>query len=282
MPSSTSVQEARKALSQRLREIRKDSGITARELARRAGWHESKCSRFENAKATPSDADIRIWASICGADEETENLIAAARGIEGMYVEWQRLCRTGLRQIQESKVPIFERTQRFRIYEPGVIPGLLQTAEYAKALMGAIIVFQRLPDDTEEAVRARLSRQRVLHEGDHRIAVLLEESTLRARIGGAEVMAAQLGHLLVAAALPRVSIGVIPSTVDRQMWPVEGFWIYDEDQVVVELATAEVTITQPREISQYARTFAALADMAVYGPAARSVIAEAITALSRA
>ncbi|TDC78483.1 helix-turn-helix domain-containing protein [Streptomyces hainanensis] len=282
MPSSTSVQEARKALGQRLREMRKDSGITARELARRAGWHESKCSRLENGKATPSEGDIRVWSRLCGADGETDDLIATARGIEGMYVEWRRLCRSGLRQLQNRSVPLYERTRRFRVYEPGVIPGLFQTADYARALMGAIISFEGYPDDTETAVAARMARQRVVYEGDHRFAVLLEESVLRARIGGPDVMAAQLGHLLVAANLPRVSLGIIPSSVDRAMWPVEGFWIFDEELIKVELATAGVTVTQPREIAIYARTFKALADMAVYGAGARSVITEAINALSRA
>ncbi|WP_408055449.1 helix-turn-helix domain-containing protein [Streptomyces radicis] len=67
MASSSSVQQAREALGKRLREIRKDSGLTARELASRAGWHESKCSRIENGPTGPSDDDLRSWALHCGA-----------------------------------------------------------------------------------------------------------------------------------------------------------------------------------------------------------------------
>jgi hypothetical protein len=76
-----------------------------------------------------------------------------------MYVEWRRQTRTGMRQSQEAAVPLYERTRHFRIYEPGVIPGLLQTPDYARALMGATIAFQQIPDDTEEAVAARIGRQ---------------------------------------------------------------------------------------------------------------------------
>ncbi|MGQ4516886.1 helix-turn-helix domain-containing protein [Streptomyces sp. DW26H14] len=88
--SVSSVQQARRALGRRLRELRLDAGLTAREVARRAGWHESKCSRLEHGRSSPSDQDIRVWASACGAQDQIPDLTATARGIEGMYVEWRR------------------------------------------------------------------------------------------------------------------------------------------------------------------------------------------------
>ncbi|WP_308295988.1 DUF5753 domain-containing protein [Streptomyces sp. ISL-96] len=208
--------------------------------------------------------------------DQAEDLIAAVRGVEGMYVEWRRQTRSGLRHVQQAGVPLYERTRHFRIYEPGVVPGLLQTPAYAHALMGAIVAFQQIPDDTEAAVAARMARQRVLHHGTRTFAMLLEESAVRARVADDAVMAGQLGHLLQAASLPRVSLGIIPASATRTMWPVEGFWIFDEERVLVELVTAEVTVTQPREIGLYMRTFASLAELAVYGSSARSLITTAI------
>lgn len=196
-----------------------------------------------------------------------------------MYVEWRRQTRAGLRHVQQAGVPLYERTRSFRIYEPGVIPGLLQTPAYATALMGAIIAFQQIPDDTAAAVAARMDRQSVLHRGNRTFAFLIEESALRARVADDAVMAGQLGHLLQMASLPRVSLGVIPASAVRTMWPVEGFWIFDEDRVLVELVTAEVTVTQQREIELYRRTFASLAETALYGAAARDVVTSAISAL---
>ncbi|WP_255955804.1 helix-turn-helix domain-containing protein [Streptomyces odontomachi] len=280
MPSpSSSVQQARETFGLRLRAIRKDAGLTCRELARRAGWHESKCSRLEHGRTPPSDDDIRSWATLCQAQDQIPDLIASARGIDGMYIEWRHRTRAGMRSSQEAVLPLYERTRHMRVYEPGVIPGLLQTASYARALMGAIIAFQHIPDDTEAAVAARLHRQKVLHEGGRTFAFLVEESALRARVAPDDVMAGQLGHLLSAAAFPQVSLGVIPASAVRGMWPVEGFWIFDEERVLVDLVTAEITVTQPREITLYERTFSALADLAVYGTAARSVITSAIDAL---
>ncbi|GAA4677431.1 helix-turn-helix domain-containing protein [Streptomyces buecherae] len=276
---SSSAQEARRALGQRLREIRKETSLTARALAKRAGWHESKCSRLENGKTRPSEEDLRVWTLHCGALDQLDDLIAFVRNMDGMYVEWHRVMRGGLRRLQESDVSLYEATRRFRIYEPGVIPGLLQTPGYAAALMGDIIDFHQLPDDTKAAVAVRMERQRVLCRGDHTFAMVLEESALRTRIGGAEVMAAQLGHLLVAASLPRVSLGIIPASVDRRMCPAEGFWVFDDDRVKVELVSAEVTVTQPQEIELYARTFAGMSALAVHGGPARNLITSAINSL---
>lgn len=80
---SSSVQEARRALGRRLREIRKDAGLAGRELACQADWHESKTSRLEHGKTPPSDADIRLWARLCGVTGQVPDLIATAQGIVG-------------------------------------------------------------------------------------------------------------------------------------------------------------------------------------------------------
>jgi transcriptional regulator with XRE-family HTH domain len=79
---SSSVRQARAALAQRLREIRLDAGLTARALAFAAGWHESKCSRIEHSRTAPSDADIRLWCLICGAEDQAADLIASSRAAE--------------------------------------------------------------------------------------------------------------------------------------------------------------------------------------------------------
>jgi hypothetical protein len=129
----------------------------------------------------------------------------------------------------------------------------------------------------DEAVRARMTRNRILHSRDHRFAVLIEESVLRYQLGGAETMAAQLGHLLSAGTLPAISLGVIPfSASDRTMWTLEAFTIFDDARVHVELLSAQVTVTAPSEITLYVRAFEKLAELAVYGMQARALITAAI------
>ncbi|MFI2432544.1 helix-turn-helix domain-containing protein [Streptomyces sp. NPDC018693] len=282
MPSVTSsgVQQARQALGRRLREIRKDAGLTARELARRADWHESKCSRLENGRTPPSDADIRTYTTLCAAQDQTADLIATARGIEGAYVQWRRMERAGLRRVQQSVAPLFERTRRFRVYQSWVIPGLLQSAAYTRAVLSTVAHLRDVPDDIDDAVAVRMDRQRILHSGNHRFAILVEEWVLRTVIGDNGTMAGALGHLISVASLPSVSLGVIPLGTPRGAgWPVESFTMYDDAQVNVELVSAHLTVTQPGEIAEYAKAFAELSAIAVYGAQARSLITAAIDAI---
>jgi len=277
---SSSVQRARGQLAERLRDIRLDAGLTARALSAAAGWHEAKTSRIESAKQAPSEADIQAWCRACGADREIPDLIAASRAADSMYIEWRRLNPAGLRRAQESRRPLYERTRVFKAYCSAVVPGFLQTPGYAEALLSAIAAFRGTPDDVAEAVAARVSRNRILGSGNHRFALLVEESVLRYRLGGPEVMAAQLGHLLEAAELPSMSLGVIPfEACGRPVWPLESFTVFDDERVHVELLSAQVTVTAPSEITLYVRAFEKLGALAVHGTQARALIMSAIDAL---
>jgi transcriptional regulator with XRE-family HTH domain len=278
--SSSSVQQARQTLADRLREIRQDAGLTAKALAAAAEWHRTKISKLEHAVTSPSPDDIRTWCELCGAQDQAEDLIASRRSVEGTFIEWRRMERTGLRRAQQAVKPLYERTGHFRVYEAGLVPGLLQTRAYTAVVLAAIQRRRNLPDDVADAVAVRMERQRLLYEGDHRLAVLIEESVLRNGIGGADVMAGQLGHLLAVASLPSTSLGIIPAQPDRSAaWPVEGFWIFDDKQVNIELVSGYLTIRQPREIAMYSQVFAELAEIAVYGAEARARVVSALEAL---
>jgi transcriptional regulator with XRE-family HTH domain len=278
--SYSSAQQARQALADRLAELCRDAGLTGADIADRCEWSRSKSSRIMNARTPPSADDIRAWCRACGAEEQTEDLIASLRTAEGMWVGWRRMERAGLKQAQEARLPLYQRTRRFRSYSSWLVPGMIQTRPYTTAALQAIQRRRGLVDDVAEAVAARMERQRVLYEGDRRFAFLVEESVLRAGIGGAEVMAGQLGHLVSVASRPNVSLGVVPMRPDRERWPAEGFWIYDTAQVNVELISGYLTITQPSEVAMYAETFAELAALAVYGANARALITDAMDRLS--
>ncbi|WP_214327667.1 helix-turn-helix domain-containing protein [Nonomuraea sediminis] len=276
---SSSAQQARLAIGKRLREILRDSGITARALAQAAGWDESKCSRLINGRTLPSDADIRVWCQICGVEEEIPDLIAASRSADSMYVEWKRLQRSGMKRLQETRVSLYEQTRLFRFYCSQFMPWPLQTPGYMRAVLTAFAEFHDAPRDIDEAITARTARSRLLYEGDHRFAILLEESVLHDRIAGDDVMAGQLGQLLEGMSLPSISLGIIPSDVRRRLWTMETFSIYDDQRVFVELLSAGVTVTQPHEIGLYIKGFTELAASAVYGRKARALITAAIAGL---
>ncbi|MEU1076916.1 MULTISPECIES: helix-turn-helix transcriptional regulator [unclassified Streptomyces] len=277
--ASSSAQQARQALADRLAELCRDAGFTGLDLAVRCGWSRSKSSRIMNGRTPPSADDIRAWCRACGAEDQTEDLVAMLRTAEGMWVGWRRMERAGLRRAQEARLPLYQRTRRFRSYSSWLVPGLIQTRPYTSAVLRAIQRRRGLVDDVAAAVAARMERQRVLFEGDRRFAFLVEESVLRTGVGGADVMAGQLDRLVSVASLPHVSLGVVPMTPDRERWPAEGFWIYDTAQVNVELISGYLTITQPGEVAMYGQTFTELAALAVHGAPARALITSAMDAL---
>lgn len=278
---SSSAQAAREAVARRLRSMRKSAGLTVTDLGSRCGWHHAKTSRIENARTAPNATDIRRWAAACGRLGEADDLIAQSLNAESAYQEWREQVRSGLRQLQESVTGLYERTDLFRVYSSTLVPGLLQTEGYASALLTTIADFRKVPiNDGPEAASARVERSRIIHRAGHRFVVLIEEPVLTYQLGDSTAMAAQLGHLLSAGALPAVSLGILPRAVDgRSMWPQETFHVYDDRMVSVELLSAEVTITQPSEVALYVDAFERLRQMAVYGANARALIVRAIDAL---
>ncbi|MFE7425459.1 Scr1 family TA system antitoxin-like transcriptional regulator [Streptomyces sp. NPDC057545] len=203
---SSSAQGAREALAVRLQHLRKDAGLTGKELSARCGWHPAKTTRIQKGAVLTSDAAIRTWCTACGADDQADDLIATARAVDSMYLEWRRLHQGGMRQAQQDWYALHERTRVCRVYVSSLPPGFLQTPAFATALMEQITAFQGTPDDVAEAVAARVARSRFLYEGGHRFVVLVEESVLRYRTAGSDTMRGQLRRLLAVMPLASVSL----------------------------------------------------------------------------
>jgi transcriptional regulator with XRE-family HTH domain len=276
---SSPAKHAREALGVRLREIRREAGLTGRVLAAEVGCHYAKVSRIENGTQAPSDENIKRWCRACGAEGQIPDLIATARAIESSYVEWRRQTRAGMKRLMLSSVPLYKRTKLFRIYEHNIVPGLFQTAEYSAAMLSYFIEFLDTPNDLDIAVEARMERQRILYSGDRRFLVVVEEQAIRTRVGTVDIMAGQLDRLLSTLSLPRVSLGIIPATVTRTVFASVGFWIYDQVLVGLETPSASIEVVLPREIALYARMFDQLRAMAVYGAEARTLITRAVAEL---
>ncbi len=277
---SGQAQQAREALGARLRELRLDAGLSARALAELAGWHFTKVSKLEHGTRPPSTADIRAWCRCCGAEDQVVDLIATARSIDAMYTEWRRQMRAGLKHFQETYLPLYEQTTLFRVYENTVIPGLLNTAGYAAAILQFWAGLMDLPTDIGAAVAARMERQNILYTGNRRFMFVIEEQALRTRVGDVETMAGQLDRLLALMSLPTVSLGIIPAAAERQSLAQGSFWMYDDTRVQVETVSAGLDITQPAEIALYALVFERLQRSAVYGRDARDLIGHALGELA--
>lgn len=249
--------------------------MSGRNLAELAGWHESKISKLEYGRRPPSEADVRTYCEHLGAGNELPDLLATLRHIDSAYVEWRRLLGAGTKRAQHGLTKLEAETRLMRIYQPYVVPGILQTAEYAEAILRQAIEFYSIPDDLDDGISARLERQQILYRRGHRFHILIAEQVLSTDVADDDVMVGQLDRLLAVMGLPRVAFGIVPANAYCPA-PSMNFVMYDARTVLVEGITAELTITQPREIAIYGRTFDALAKLAATGEQARGLIRRAL------
>lgn len=240
---ATTADQARAALGVRLRDLRRDAGLSGTQLATACDWLPSKVSKIEHGKQTPSEADLSAWCLSCHAIGHLPDLIAAVRSIETQFAEWRRILRSGTRRRQEESAKTYEKARLFRIWEPTVIPGLLQTRDYATEVLSVTVDFLQIPDDAEEGAAARIERQRVLDHRDRRFHFLVGEQALRTNVGGAEVMAGQMRHLLDRLRLPHVRVGIVPADAPYRVPLHNGFWILDDRLVQFDTCRLMISAT---------------------------------------
>ncbi|MFI7617771.1 helix-turn-helix domain-containing protein [Nonomuraea terrae] len=213
MPSQQGSPTVRRLrLGQELRLLRERCKLTGAKAARDLGWSASKVSRIEAAKTMPSTDDIKALAKLYRVDgDKLDELFGLLRDAE------QR----GWWEDYEDTLP--EEYTRFlgleaeatvqRNWEPQIVPGTLQTEDYAREVILATRGIARITHSgVRSRVEARLSRQkRVLHRPDPcEVTVVLDESALMRRFGEPTVMREQMEHLLEVSLLPHVRIHVLP------------------------------------------------------------------------
>lgn len=272
--SASNVHEARIALGRRLRELREQADLKAKELAEALAWHPTKVSKIENGKQTPTDDEIVAWTRATGADAETTNLVASLHTLESQHAEWRHLMRTGIRPRQNDLAERDQKTRLFRVFESTVIPGLLQTSEYARARFAEAIRTFGLANDVNEAVKGRMKRQDIFYRPDKRFHFVLTEAALRFRLCPSAVMLGQLDRLISLSSLPNVRLGIISFETVYTVSPWHGFWLYDDETVLVETYSAGLNLAQPQEIELYRKIFDELAEVASYGRTARAIITD--------
>nr|WP_280272699.1 DUF5753 domain-containing protein [Nocardia wallacei] len=214
------------------------------------------------------------------AQDQLADLHATRQNIDTAYLEWRKVLGTGTKRRQQASIKWESEARILRSFEPTLIPGLLQTAEYATGILRKVIEFQQIPDDLDAGVSKRMERQQVLYRRDHLFHFIIGEQALYTTVGDDQTMIGQLDRLLAVQGMPRITIGVIPFTAPFET-ATTSFLMFDSKMVLVENITAELNITQPREIRVYHRTFDVLVGQSVTGEAARRLVRRAIDARSR-
>ncbi|MCI0685786.1 MAG: helix-turn-helix domain-containing protein [Sporichthyaceae bacterium] len=273
------VASAREALGWRLRELRRTARLTGRQLAESLHWPQSKVSKLELGQQTPSEGDIRAWVEATHGRDQLGDLLGSLNTLQTQYAEWRRQFRSGTARRQRELLQLAARTKVTCAFEPVVVPGLLQTAGYAHHMLADIPELYDAPNDIEQGVVERLRRQEILYQPGKQFHFVITEAVLRYQLCPTEVMAGQLDRLLAVLSMPNMRLGIIPFAAAYPTAPLHGFWIYDNQVVLVETFSAELNLAQPHELQLYSKLYSRLAHAAVYTAAARSLVLGAIAEL---
>ncbi|MFJ8466605.1 helix-turn-helix domain-containing protein [Streptomyces swartbergensis] len=280
---STDYQKAREDLGRRLRELRVESPhgrITGTYLAEQLGWPQSKISKLENGRQTPTAEDLRAWADATGHPEVFQELHGRLKGFESHIRSWRRQLTAGHRPVQETWNTLVDGSSTLTVWENNAVNGMLQTADYARHIFEEYAALQNSPRDTEDAVRARMRRQEWLYRPGKRLHLLMWEGALRAQVCPPAILAAQLDRLLGVVGMDTVRLGIVPLDAALPLPPANPFWIFDDRLVVVEDWHAELWLDDVHTIALYSRVWEAFDEAAVYGTAAQRVISRARQAVS--
>ncbi|MZE51874.1 helix-turn-helix domain-containing protein [Streptomyces sp. SID5770] len=277
----TAPDSGREALGARLRELRAETGLTGKEFAGRLGWQESKVSRLQSGRQKPSPEDLAEWAAAAARPDVREELLARLRGVESQPAHWRRQLAVGHAPVQDRYVVEYRRAATARGYETSVIPGLFQTADYARHLLTQNAALMRSPRDTEAAVQSRMRRQEVLYEPERLFRVLIWEAALYAQVGTADTMTGQLDRLVGLIGMSTVDLGVVPLRAPMPLTPKHGFWIFDEQRVIVETINTELQYDDPDDVALYLRVWDQLSAHAARELQAQRLIGRIRAAIAR-
>ncbi|MFI5616622.1 helix-turn-helix domain-containing protein [Streptomyces sp. NPDC051567] len=257
-----------------MRALRAASGLTGGSVARRASMSAGKLSKIESGTVRPTVQDVGLILTAMGVSGEVkEGFLATARAEATEATEataWRLLRRTGAGKHQKTIRAIEAGTTTLRLFQGQLVPGLLQTPEYASAVLS---LSPALPEETRaRTVAARLERQSVLYGPGRSFRFLICEHVLRWRVSEPVVMALQLDRLVSVSRLPGVSLGVVPAGPPMPDFPMTCFSLHDDRLVIVETFHSEVTTRDPRDVRLYADTFERFAAVAVHGDAMRALV----------
>jgi transcriptional regulator with XRE-family HTH domain len=268
-------------LAQALRELRRDAGLTQDAVAARMGWHTSKLFRMENARSPRVDwLDVKELMEMYGVrSPHREALIQLARDarMRGWWTPYRDVF-TG------SYVALEDESSAMRLYCPELVPGLLQTEDYARAVIRAVRPGYD-EQSVERRVTARLARQKELLDRPAApdLGLVLNEAVLRRLVGGAQTMAAQLRALAEAARRPPVMLQVLPFSAGAHAALEGGFVLIkfpeetDPDVVYVEGIMGDLYLESEVEVKRYQSAFERIQAVAL-GPKESSAF---ISALAR-
>ncbi len=247
-----------------LSRLRNDSGLSRAEVADRVGITDSTLWRYETGMTRPKPGDVAILLDVYGVHgAEREELIEMAK--HARKRGWWHRHRQALKPGFDSYIGLEAAASVVRTFQTIVVPGILQTEAYARAVTEQTAITSA-PDLADEKVLVRMSRQELIIRTDdplHVVAVL-DEAVLRRQVGGPTTMQGQLQHLVELSERPNVTIRVVPfahgahAGMDGPFYLLEFPEQADPDVVYLEQAGSGLVPEDPEEVRRYTLMFGSL------------------------
>jgi transcriptional regulator with XRE-family HTH domain len=260
----------RRQLGAELRRLRERAQRTVGDVAKELGWSESKLSRVETASSGIRNPDLdRLLTAYQVSDQERAR-IAALAGLSRQRTWWEAYGEA-LLDPYETYIGFEAEASSIHAYDANLLNGLLQTVEYANAIIKAVSVGER-SGVISQRVAVRMARQAVLtRDPPPELCVVLDEAVLRRPIGGPDVMRRQLMRLLEVSEQPRITVLVLPFAVGAHRGVDGSFSILefpndvDRPLAYCDGMTGGVFRSKSEDLRRYWMSFEALRSVAL-GP----------------
>jgi transcriptional regulator with XRE-family HTH domain len=252
---------SRRQLGAELRRLRDHAHQTVAAAAAEMGWSESKLSRIETAHSGISRADLSRLLAFYGVAEGERDRFFSLAG-QARQRAWWEAYGDSLASAYETFIGFEAEATAIYNFEAQIVPGLLQTDEYASAVTAILY-----PDDPAlvgQRVTLRMARQAVLtRQPPPRLWAILDEAVLRRPVGGRDVMRRQLMRLIEASERPTITIQVVPFSIGSHRGLHGSFVVLESGKddhrlVYSEGMTGGVIRTKPEELHTYWTSFVAL------------------------
>jgi transcriptional regulator with XRE-family HTH domain len=242
-----------------LAQMRRARGLTGAALAGLVGMSQPKISRIERGKGAVDPADVAVLARALGASEdEATILVERAERSHDQMTDW-RPTSISLAARQATVSDWEHAAEVIRVFEPAIVPGLLQTSGYAEAILNGIqrlIVSDPEPEPVVlAAVAERIRRQQLLANADKSFRFVIAESALRYEICAPAEMLVQVSRLREYAARPNVELGIIPDGIRLELAPIHGFTMLDDSMLIVDVFNTGILTRGRKDVESYRRVF---------------------------
>lgn len=267
-------------LASELRRLRDAATLTGEEAAGRLGWSPSKISRIENGQTAPSPADLRRLLDLYDVSGTQRGRLEQLGQSAGQRGWWDAYSDT-LGPEYTALIALEAEAESARWYAPMLVPGLLQTERYARAVISSGLLIAP-PGEVERRVQVKMTRQRVLtRDNPLSLDVVVDEAAILRRVGDAEVMREQLSHLATMAARHNLTLQVLPLAAGPHPATTGEFTILSfpdliaPDVVYLENMTSDLYVEREAEVYRYGLAFDRLRGLALTANKSAEFIASA-------